>query len=308
MKAVRLHEYGAPSKLIYEDAPDPIPAEGEVLVSTAAASINPVDYKIRQGGYQHRFPQTLPAILGRDISGIVAALGPNTTGFTIGDRVMALAKQTYAELVTVKASDLAHVPGGLDLVEAAALPLVTLTGHQLITRACELQPGQTVLVTGAVGGVGRTAVFTAKQIGATVIAGVRASQLEEAKTIGADEILILDDDNIAKFGLIDAVANAIAGPIAEKLLHHIKPGGVFGTVLAPPETAKLHPTIRINPIMVEPNAQDLYDLAVAVRDHKLHIPIDRMIPLSETAEGHAAFEKGGIGKVLLLASEKKAWT
>jgi NADPH:quinone reductase-like Zn-dependent oxidoreductase len=294
MKAVVLHEYGGPDKLKYEDAPDPVAGEGQVLVRVAAASINPVDYKMRSGEAKERFPVHFPGILGRDVSGTVRDLGAGVSGFAPGDHVMALANQTYAELVVVNAADLALVPEGLDLVEAAALPLVLLTGEQLISRGVKVKSGQTVLVTGAVGGVGRTAVYVAKKAGATVIAGVRKRQLKEAGELGADETLALDDDEaMAKLGFVDAVA--------ETLLGKVKQGGVFASVLGPPANAKMHPTVHVEAVRAEPDAKTLRALSEDVAAGKFRIPIDRMIPLAEAGEGQAAAEKGGIGKVLLLA-------
>lgn len=302
MKAVVLHEYGGPGKLKYEEVPDPVPGESQVLVRQAATSVNPVDYKMRSGAAKNLFPVEFPGILGRDISGIVRALGPGVTGFEIGDKVMALGNRTYAELVVVKAADLARVPDGLDLVEAAALPLVTLTGEQLITRGTGIKAGQTVLVSGAVGGVGRSAVWTAKKAGAIVIAGVKNSQLEEARGIGADEVIALDDKSaMEKLGFVDAVANAVGGETAEMLMSKVKQGGVFASVLGPPGNANLHPTVQVKPIMVVPDAAMLRTMAEDVASKRLVIPIDRMLPLKEAAEGQAAAEKGGIGKVLLLA-------
>lgn len=302
MKAVVLHEYGGPEKLQYEDFPDPVPGDGEVLIRVSATSINPIDWKMRSGVAKEHFPVDFPGIIGRDLAGIVKALGPGVEGFEPGDKVIALAWGTYAELCVVKASDLARLPRGMDLVEAAALPLVTLTGEQLVTRGVQVQPGQTVLVTGAVGGVGRSAVRTAKKAGATVIAGVRRKQLEEARTLGADEVLAIDDDDaIEKLGFVDAVADAVDGETAEKLLGKVKQGGVFASVLGPPKNAKLHPTIRIAPVRAEPDAATLEALAADVQAGRLRIPIDRMLPLEKAAEGQRAAEKGGIAKVLLLA-------
>ncbi|MGD0798718.1 MAG: NADP-dependent oxidoreductase [Acidobacteriaceae bacterium] len=301
MKAVVLHEYGGPEKLRFEEMPDPVAGEGEVVVRLTATSVNPIDFKLRSGAYQKYIPLQFPAVLGRDISGIVRSVGPRVTGFVPGDRVMALGDKAYAELVAVKAGDLARVPEGLDLVEAAALPLVTLTGEQLISRGVKVQRGQTVLVTGAVGGVGRTAVFVAKKAGAVVMAGVRKSQLEQAKELGADEVLALDDpEAMAKLGLIDAVADTVGGATAEGLLAKVKPGGVFASVLGAPANAKMHPTVRIEAVRVTPDAAALRVLAEEAVAGGLRIPIDRMVPLEEAAEAQAAAEKGGIGKVLLL--------
>ena len=302
MKAAVLHEYGGPGNLKYEDFPDPIPADGEVLVRVSATSVNPVDYKMRSGEAKERFPVEFPGVIGRDLSGIVRELGPNVTGFEPGDRVMALASHTYAELVVVKASELTHVPEKLDLVEAAALPLVTLTGQQLITVGTKIQKGQTVLVAGAIGGVGRTAVFTAKQAGATVIAGVRKSQLEEAKSLGADEVIALDDkEAVAKLGFIDAVADAVGHETAEMLLGKVKQGGIFASVLGPPANAKMHPTVTIVPVKAAPDVEALRKLAEDVLTGKLVIPIDRLMPLEDAGDAQAAAEKGGIGKIILTA-------
>jgi NADPH:quinone reductase-like Zn-dependent oxidoreductase len=302
MKAVVLHEYGGPDKLKYEDVPDPVAEEGQVLVRVAATSVNPIDYKMRSGAVKDFFPLELPAILGRDISGIVREPGPGVSEFKPGDNVMAVGSKAYAELTVVAAKDVAFVPDKLDLVKAGALPLVTLTGEQLITRGTKIQAGQTVLVTGAVGGVGRSAVWTAKKAGAKVIAGVRKSQLKEAATLGADQVLALDDAAaIDKLGFIDAVADTVGGETAQKLLGKVKQGGVFASVVGPPANAGMHPTVRIEPIQSKPDAAMLRVMAEDVAAGRLVIPIDRMLPLADAAKAHAAAEKGANGKILLLA-------
>lgn len=302
MKAVVLHEYGGPGKLKYEDVADPVAGDGQVLVRVAASSVNPVDYKLRSGVLKDYMPLELPAILGRDITGLVREVGAGVKGFEPGDKVMALGRAAYAELVVVKAEDLTLVPDGLDLVEAAALPLVTLTGEQLITRGIEIKSGQTVLVAGAVGGVGRSAVWTAKKAGAKVIAGVRKKQIKEAQALGADEVIALDDTSaMEKLGFVDAVADTVGGETAEILMGHVKQDGVFATALGPPGNAKMNPTIRVVPLQVVPDAGMLRSLAEDVVAKRLTIPVDRMIALKDAGEGQAAMEKGGIGKVLLLA-------
>jgi NADPH:quinone reductase-like Zn-dependent oxidoreductase len=302
MKAIVLHEYGGPSKLVYEDVPDPVAGEGQVLVRVTASSVNPIDYKMRSGEAKERFPLDLPAIIGRDLSGIVRAVGDKVSGFTPGDRVMAIGNKAYAELTVVPATDLAKVPDGLDLAEAAALPLVTTTGEQLITRGTKIQSGQTVLVAGALGGVGRSAVWTAKKAGALVIAGVRKSQLKEAESLGVDQVIALDDKAaLEKLGFVDAVADAVGGETAQMLLGKVKQGGVFASVLGPPANAKMHPTVQVEAVRAVPDAAGLRILAEDVLAKRLVIPIDRMVPLAETGEAQAAAEKGGIGKVILLA-------
>jgi NADPH:quinone reductase-like Zn-dependent oxidoreductase len=302
MKAAVIHEYGAPSVLRYEDFADPVAGEGEVLVRVSAASINPVDWKMRSGAAKERFPVEFPAILGRDVSGVVREVGAGVEGFEPGDKVMALAWKTYAELVVVKAADLVKVPEGIDVVEASAVPLVALTGEQLIRLGTKIQKGQTVLVAGALGGVGRSAVWTAKQAGAIAIAGVRKRQMKEAEELGADRILALDDkDAVGKLGFLDAIADTVGHETAQMLLGKVRPGGIFASVLGPPANAAMHPTVQVVPVMCKPDAVTLERLAGDVAAGRIKIPIDRMLPLAEAAEGHAAAEKGGIGKVLLLA-------
>jgi len=188
MKAIVVREYGGPEVLRLEDVTKPVPAAVEVLVKVAAASINPFDFKRRNGSVRAYAPITFPGILGIDVSGTVEAPGPGVKNFSVGDRVFAMADKTHAEFCVVKAEILAKIPEGLDLIEAAALPLVLITGSEL-ANGTEVGPGQTVLVTGAVGSVGRSAAFTAKQKGARVIAGVRKNRLEKARTIGADDVV-----------------------------------------------------------------------------------------------------------------------
>jgi NADPH:quinone reductase-like Zn-dependent oxidoreductase len=300
MKASVLHEYGGPSKLRYEEFPDPKPGAGEVLVRVEATSINPVDWKMRSGAAKERFPVTFPGILGRDVAGFVRALGEGVEGFEMGERVFALAHATYAELCVVKASELARVPDRLDLTTAASVPLVSLTGEQLMRRGAKAQRGETIVITGALGSVGRCAMFAAIELGAKVIAGVRKHQLEEAMDRGAIAALDLNDaERMAALGMVDGVADTVGGAVGEKLLGKVKPGGHFGSVVGPPKNAALHPTVEVNAIMAEPDAKTIVHYAEAVRDGRLKLPIDRILPLAEAGAGQAAAEKGGIGKIIL---------
>jgi NADPH:quinone reductase-like Zn-dependent oxidoreductase len=303
MKAVVVHQYGGPEVLKFEEYPDPVAGPGEVLVRVAATSVNPIDYKRRAGLTKDYYPIKFPGLIGVDIAGTVVKLGPGVEGFSVGDQVFAMAADAYAELCVVKAAILAKVPKGLDLIQAAALPLVTTTGNQLIS-ATGIKAGQTVLVAGAAGNVGRSAVFTAKQWGATVIAGVLKSQMDEAakKTIGADQVVATDDDNaIANLPMLDVVADTVNGKTAEKLIAKVKPGGVFASVLGAPRNAEKYPTLKVVPVYATPDAKTLQFMAEAVRDGKLVIPISQKLPLSEAAEAQAAAEKGAIGKILLVA-------
>jgi NADPH:quinone reductase-like Zn-dependent oxidoreductase len=301
MKAVVVHEYGGPDVLKFEDYPDPVPGPGEVLLRVAATSVNPLDCKRRAGLTKDYYPIKFPGLIGVDIAGTAVKIGPGAEGFSVGDRVFAMADNTYAELCVVNAAILAKIPEGLDLIQAAALPLVTTTGNQLLS-ATGIKAGQAVMVVGAVGNVGRSAVFTAKERGATVIAGVLKRQLGEAKSVGADQCVATDDDDaIANLLPLDAVADTVGGRTAEKLIAKVKPGGVFASVLGAPQNAAKYPSVKAVFVFSKFDRKTLQFMAEAVRDGKLVIPISQKLPLSEAAEAHAAVEKGGIGKILLVA-------
>ena len=303
MKAIVVHQYGGPEVLKFEDYPDPVPAPGEVLVRVAAASVNPIDYKRRAGLTQDFYPMKFPGLIGVDVAGTVVKIGPGVEGFSVGDQVFAMADNTYAEFCVVNAAVLAKVPEGLDLVRAAALPLVTTTGNQLMS-ATGIKAGQTVLVIGAAGNVGRSAVFTAKQRGATVIAGVlkRQMQMEDTKTAGADQVVATDDDTgIANLGPLDAVADTVGGKTAEKLIAKVKPGGVYSSVVEVPQNAARYPSVKVVHVFSKFDRKTLEFMAEAVRDGKLVIPISQKLPLRQAAEAQATAEKGGAGKILLVA-------
>ncbi|MGA9040065.1 MAG: NADP-dependent oxidoreductase [Terriglobales bacterium] len=303
MKAIVVHQYGGPEVLKFEDYPDPVPGPGEVLVRVAATSVNPIDYKRRAGLTKDFYPLQFPGLIGVDMAGTVVKVGQGVEGFSIGDQVFAMADNTYAELCVVKAEVLAKVPKGLDLIQAAALPLVTTTGNQLMS-ATGIKAGQTVLVVGAAGNVGRSAVFTAKERGATVIAGVlkRQMQNDEAKTVGADQVIATDDDTaIANLPPLDAVADTVGGRTAEKLIAKVKPGGLYASVVEPPQNAAKYTSVKVVHVFSKFDRKTLEFMAEAVRDGKLVIPISQKLPLREAAEAQATAEKGGIGKILLVA-------
>ncbi|MBS0418430.1 MAG: NADP-dependent oxidoreductase [Proteobacteria bacterium] len=303
MKAVRIHAYGGPEQLKYEaGVPEPQLTATSILIKSAAASVNPIDWKIRSGARQKDFPRAMPCILGRDVSGTVQAVGTGVHNFKVGDRVAAFTTATYAELVAVEAAIVTHLPGGLNLEEAAAVPLACLTGDQLVRVATKVRPGETILVSGAIGSVGRAALHTAKKLGAKVIAGVRAKQMAEAEALKAWSIVAIDDDHaIAQLGKLDAVADTVGHETAMKLLAKIRDGGSFGYASVLPEDAKAHyPGVEIKRVFAKADASKVREFADDVRDGKFTMPIGRRLPLSEAAEAHRLGEKGGIGKILLL--------
>lgn len=306
MKAVRLHEYGGPENLKYEEGvAEPALTADSVLIESVATSVNPIDWKVRSGARQKDFPLHLPAILGKDVSGVVRAVGQNIRTFRPGDSVLAMTDATYAELVVVEGSKLTHLPDGLNLVDAAAIPLIALTGDQLVRRATNAARGQTILVSGALGSVGRAAVHTARKLGARVIAGVRAWQLAEARALEVDDTLAIDDDAaIAAFPPFDGVADTVGGPTAEKLFARVKPGGHFGYASVLPEgAAKLNPTVTVTRVLARADASKVREFADDVRDGKFLLPIGRRMPLREAGEAHVLAERGGAGKIVLVCGD-----
>jgi len=308
MKAVLLYEYGGPEKLKFEEnVPEPQVSGNTVLIAAAAASVNPIDWKLRSGAMRQKAPLTFPAILGRDVSGTVRQVGANVKHFKIGDRVLALTNRTYAELVAVDDSEVTHLPDGVDLVDSAAIPLISVTGDQLVRVATNVEKGQVVLVTGALGSVGRAAVHSAKKIGAEVFAGVRGRELEEARLLGVAGVLAIDDDQaIAKFGPVDAVSDTVGGETAGKLVSKVKAGGNFGTTTAlPDDAAARNPAVKITRVGARPDPSKVREFADDIRDGKFVLPIGRRMPLRDAAEAHTLGEKGGIGKIILLAPDTK---
>jgi uncharacterized protein (TIGR02246 family) len=302
MKAAIVQEYGGPEVLKLGQFPDPVPGPGEVLVRVAATSINPFDIMRRSGVAKAVAPINFPGIVGVDLAGTVEAVGASVNGFAVGDRVFAMADKTYAELCIVPVSSLAKIPVGIDLIEAAALPLVTTTGNMLITVGTSIKSGQTVLVTGAVGNVGRSAVFTAKSLGATVIAGVLKSQLEVAASLGADSVIATDDkEAMANLPMLDAVADTVAGKTAEALIAKVKAGGVFASVLGAPANAEDFPDVRVVPVYAVPDPEILLFMANAVKAGKLIIPIGQKLPLADAGKAQDMATKGSAhGKFLLV--------
>ena len=302
MRASLMDSFGGPEVLRITEVADPVARFGEVVVRVAATSVNPVDLKYRSGAVKPGESAHFPLILGLDLAGTVVALGEGVSSLAVGDQVFGMAKQTYATLCVAAAATLAKLPEGMNLIEAAALPVVTTTGN-LLGIATGAKEAQSVLVTGAVGNVGRSAVYTLKQRGAHVTAAVLKAQLTEAASIGADQIVATDDpEALALLPSLDAVADTVGGQLANDLLANLKPGGVYASVLGPPGDAEKYPGVHIESVVASPNPEILLTMASAVQRGLLTIPVARQLPLAEAAEGHRqAADRTVHGKVLLVA-------
>jgi len=294
MKAIRIHEYGGPEVLKYEDAPRPKPAAGEVLIRVHATSVNPVDVAVRQGHFKDRMKYKMPFIPGWDVSGVIEAAGPGASRLKAGDEVYSrpdLARDgAYAEYIAVRESEVALKPKSIDHTHAAAIPLTALTAWQGLFDAGHLSAGQTVLIHGGAGGVGHLAVQLAKAKGARVIATASQRNHEFLRSLGTDQVI---DYNTTKFEDVvhdvDVVLDTITGETQDRSWQVIKKGGVYVSILQPPnqEKAAAH-GVRSAHVFVQPNVGELDEIARLVDSGKVKPVIAKVFPLAEAAAAQEA--------------------
>lgn len=299
MKAVRLQAYGDVDQFKFEDAPDPVPGHGDVLIKVAASGLNPVDLFVRQGFAVQFFPMKLPAILGIDAAGTTIALGSGVSGFSVGDRVIAHlpinGKGAHAELAVVPVAGLAKLPPNVSFVDGATLPLAGLTGRQAVA-ALGIQSGNRVLVSGALGAVGRTAVQYLKELGAIPVAGVRAERLAEGQAVAGEAVEI---DYPPSSPIFDYAVSA-AGPVAANVVKFVKDGGKLASVVQTPDEANPGGRIQVIQIMGHDDPALLQKVADAAGRGDLKIPIIRSLKLAELSKAHQALAGNPRGKIVLL--------
>ena len=236
MKAIQIHQFGGPEVLKYEEVEKPKPAADEVLIKVYATSVNPVDWKIREGLRKEKFPTNFPLILGWDASGVVEEAGNNVTNLKAGDEVYSRPELTrngtYAEYVVVKANMVGHKPKSIDHIQASTVPLAGLTAWQGLFDHGQLQAGQKVLIHAAAGGVGTYAVQFAKWKGAYVIGTASESNIDFLKELGADEVIDYKTEKFEeKLQDIDLVLDTLGGETQQKSLQVLKNGGRLITTL-----------------------------------------------------------------------------
>jgi NADPH:quinone reductase-like Zn-dependent oxidoreductase len=301
MKAVRIHRFGGPELLQLEDVPVPTPAAGELLVKVRAASINPIDYKIRRGGFVPE--DRLPIILGRDIAGTVAE--GSAGGYRPDDAVYAMLppdRGGYAQFVAVPAAVLAVMPARLSPAQAAAVPVAGLTAWQGLFDHGHLQPGQRVLIHGGTGGVGHFAVQFAKSRGAFVFATVSARDLDFIQELGVDQAIDYTAErfeDIAKD--IDLVYDLIGGETQQRSLALVKRGGrIVSTLTEPPQDRCAELGITGLRYMAQPNGQQLGEIAKLIEGDEVRVEVAATYPLDQARTAQERLEAGGIrGKVVL---------
>jgi NADPH:quinone reductase-like Zn-dependent oxidoreductase len=309
VKAVRIHKYGGPEVLKYEETPRPQAGKGEVLIRVHATSVNPIDWKVRAGYMKDFIPHSLPLIPGWDVSGVIEELGPNHAAagrFKKGDEVYSLPDHTrngaYAEYIVVRESEVALKPNSLHRVRSAAVPLAALTAWQALFDTAQLQLGQRVLIHGAAGGVGHFGVQLAKWKGAHVIGTASAKNHEMLSELGADELIDYTAERFEDVARnIDVVLDTIGGATQERSWQVLKKGGILVSLVQPPSANKAEEHgVRATMLGARADGQELAEIAKIIDTGKLAPVIDRILPLSEARRAHELSQSNHTrGKIVL---------
>jgi NADPH2:quinone reductase len=294
MKAMVIDTFGGLETLHPAEVPTPIPGPGEVLIRLTATSVNPVDWKIREGYLKDFFPHKFPLILGWDAAGIVAGLGDGVTDFAIGDPVYAYCRKpivqwgTYAEYVSMAADAVAPAPRSIPLESAAALPLVGLTSWQVLYDSMDLKHGQAVLIHAGAGGIGSLAIQLAKAKGARVLTTARTENHAYVEALGADIAIDYTREPFADavrravpYGL-DAVFDTMGGRTQAESWPVLKKNGILVSIAEPPADPLAERWgVRAAYVFVSPNGAELRALAGLVDDGKVKAPAVEVLPLEQ---------------------------
>jgi len=310
MKAVRIHQYGGREVLSLDEIPVPDIAPDEVLVRVVAASINPVDWKVRAGYLAQMIPHQLPLTLGWDVSGVVVASGSEFTQWQAGDAVYSrpdLARNgTYAEFVAIRANECARKPRTISHVEAASLPLAGITAWEAMMDTARVRAGQRVLVHAGSGGVGSLAIQLVKAAGATVIATASGRNRALVESLGVDQFVDYTTTKAADaVEPVDAVFDTIGGEVQEASWSLLKPGGIQVSIINPPDEAKAAAIgVRAGFVFIGPNAPVLDKLAAMVDGGSLRPIVGAEFALEDIAAAHALSESGrAVGKIVLYVGK-----
>jgi len=329
VRAARIHRYGTADELIVEDAPRPSPGRGELLIAVVASSVNPIDWKMREGIQAAIAPRSMPTILGLDVSGLVEEVGQGVVGFDVGDAVFSSPDHrregTYAEYVVVPAAQVAPKPASLTHAEAASLPLVGLTAWDCLVRAADLKAGERVLIQAGSGGVGTFAIQLAKHLGAEVATTCSGRNAELVTSLGADRVV---DYTQERFDEVlppqDVVLEAMGGEILARSLAVVRRGGrlsfinsglgprverwgsVVGTLVTVVAAAsmmlfqRLVRGVKASMVVRRADGAALAEIASLVDAGAIRPTIDREYPLAEIAEAHRYGETGRArGKIVI---------
>lgn len=305
MKAVRIESFGGPETLQLQEVERPQPKDDELLIRVRAASVNPVDYKIRAGKYPPVKEESLPRVLGRDIAGVVVARGKAVATFLDGDEIMAMLDRGqggYAEYVTMPADLCVRKPERLDYAEAAAVPLAAITAWQGLFDHGGLMAGQRVLIHGGAGGVGHFAIQLAKARGAYVIATCSSDDLDFVRSLGADEVIDYRTERFEdRVSEVELIFDLVAGDTQERSWSVLKDGGTMVSTLARPSErqAQIHHARAMN-YVAQPNGPELAQIAHLITEKRLKPHVETRLPLEQAQVAHRTAEHGHPrGKVVL---------
>jgi NADPH:quinone reductase-like Zn-dependent oxidoreductase len=309
LKAVVINAYGGRDELELVEYPKPMPKENEVLIKIHATSINPIDWKVREGHLKELLPFHFPIILGWDLAGTVEKAGSKVKHFYEGDRVFArpatTERGTYAEYIAVDASLVAMMPKNATFIEAASIPLAGLTAWQCLVDFAEVKKGDKVLIHAGAGGVGSMAIQIAKAKGAEVTTTGSSESLEliKKKKLGADHFINYVTQDLSDAGEFDIVLDTIGGEAQEKSYDILKPGGVLVSIVQPPDQEKAKKKdIKAGFVWLEPNGEQLAELAEMMEEDELKPLIDSVQPFSEEGlkRAHEISETGHAkGKIVI---------
>ncbi|MDY9926499.1 NADP-dependent oxidoreductase [Methanosarcina sp.] len=306
MKAVRIHEFGGPEVLRYEDVPEPQPGPGEIRIRIIAAGVNPMDWKIRKG-LVGELP--LPMIMGLDVAGVVDALGQGGVFFQPEEEVFAkvsIGEGGYAEYTVVNSTQAARKPRSIGFVESAAIPTAGLAAWQCLFDIAGLEKGQSVLIHGAAGGVGTFAVQFAKWKGAFVVATASGTNIEFLKSIGADVVINYTNQNFEDIACnMDVVLDTVGGDTFDKSWSVLKPGGfLVSTVASIPEGAAEEHGVRAQTLMTKSDGKELTQIAEVIDEMRVKPIVTTILPLSDAQKAHEMSESRHTrGKIVLLVGE-----
>jgi NADPH:quinone reductase-like Zn-dependent oxidoreductase len=310
MKACRVHHFGPPDVISFEDVPRPAPGAGEVLVRVKAAGVGPWDAWIRAG--KSALPQPLPLTLGSDLSGVVEAVGPGVTAVKPGTQVFGVTNPrftgAYAQYAVASAGMIAPRPARLSDVEAASVPVVAVTAEQALFEHAGLVSGQTVVIHGAGGNVGAYAVRLARRAGLRIIATVGAREIEAVRSLGAEEVI---DHRAMRFEdavkNVDAVIDLVGGEVQARSFEILKPGGVLvSAVSQPDQEVATRRGVRALFFLVNVTTAHLTRIAAMIDAGELVPNVGAVLSLADARVAHEILEgarpRPG-GKIVLSVSE-----
>lgn len=306
MKAVYIEDYGGPEVMRFGDRPTPIPGPHEIAVAVRAASVNPIDWKTRAGMVRQHFPLTFPAVLGRDFSGVVAAIGADVTDLPLGTEVIGMADPkrggSHAELIAVDRNLVARKPRRLDHVQAASLPLAGLTTLVALEEVAGLAAGQRVLIHAAAGGVGGFAVQLAKHRGAWVAGTCSGVNTAYVGDLGADQVIDYGrEDFTTAVADIDIVFDTMGGEVNRRSAAVLRSGGTLVQIAAAPISDRpARSDIVVKAATVRPRRELLERLVELVDSGAVRPQVGTVLPLAEARRGYEQSRTGHQrGKIVL---------